>query len=187
MKTKSLIVVLALLSGTNSFAGEVSISESESLSYDLPKDFRFELSRDPDDGYRPALKFSHFGQGGFKDFGFKVYLFKPGKIEIDKMSSDKKKEEFLSVDCKSFEERSLEGKTKINKFVGKSEVFYCSFTDAEMAKVKDPLPGQFRNVTIALVFNGDFEFLARAYSNSIQGEQFKAFLDCMATLKVVPK
>lgn len=177
-----LMVVSAICSGD-----ELSISDNEILSYKLPEGFRFKIAQDPDDQFRPSLKYSHYGKNGFKDFGFKIFLYKIKQDEVNDLKTDQQKSDFLAVDCKGYEKGSVEKKTTIKKYVGHAGVFYCSYTDASLAGMADIPLGQFKNVTVALAIRNNFEFLAVAYSNSVKDELFGDFMQTMDSLKVVNK
>jgi hypothetical protein len=187
MKIFFSLICFVFISITTCFGGQFPLSDTEFLNYELPSGFEFKTSRDPDDQFRFALNFSHFGQSPFRDLGSKVFLFKATEEDLDSLKTDQQKRDFLAVDCEYFERGSVERKTKIQKFKGESDVFYCSFTDESLVDQENLLPGQFRHVTVALVINNKFEFLARAYSNSVENNTFKDFLKIMSTLNVTEK
>jgi len=187
MKSLFTFIFFTLLTCTACFGGQFPLSDTEVLNYELSPGYEFKTSRDPDDQFKFALNFSHFGQNQFRDLGSKVFLFKANKEDLESLKTDQKKREFLEVDCEYFKKGSVEKKTKIQKFKGESDVFYCSFTDESLVGQENLLPGQFKHVTVALAINHEFEFLARVFSNSVEDNTFNDFLKIMSTLNVTEK
>lgn len=181
MNISKFVLLAGLLIPSLVMSDEIKISDTETLSYEMPEGFSFKVSKDPDDGFRPALKFSHFGEDGFKDFGFKIFV---DKGDENQLNDDKSKIEFVTVDCKEYQGGSVEQKTTVKKHSGSTDAFYCSFTDASLVNAKELMPGQFKNVSVGFAKDKAFAFTAVAFSNEISGSKFSAFLNTLSSLKV---
>jgi hypothetical protein len=174
-------LVLAFGVCSVSAADEVPISKTESLFFTKPAGFTFEVAREPDDAFRPSMKFSHFGKSGLKDFGFKLFINKGREGEL---ASEAEVKEFAAVDCEGYKEGSVEGRVSMQRVPGANVGYYCAFTDASMPPNAAPLPGQFRVVSVGYVKSGAFGFNVIAYSNEKSGPLYSAFLATLASLKV---
>lgn len=174
---------LALLSCSASFADQVALSKTETLVFAKPADFRFEVAREPDDEFRPSLKFAHFGKDGIKDFGFKLFINKGHEGELTREAEVR---DFAAEDCEGFKEGSVEGRVSMQRVPGANIGYYCTFADASMAGNARPAPGEFRNISVGYVKSGLFGFNVMAYSNETQGPLFSALLSTLASLRIVP-
>lgn len=184
MKAIYSFLFFTIIASTTCLGDQFPLSDTEFLDYKLPPEFEFKTSRDPDDQFRFAINFSHFGQNRSRDLGAKVFLFKLNRDDMQSIRTDQQKREFLAIDCEYFAKGSVEKETTIKTFKGESDVFYCSFTDETLVHQEQLLPGEFRHVSMALVINDDFEFLARVFSNSVENKAFEDFLGIMASLGV---
>ncbi len=160
-------------------AEELEISAGQFLSFDKPAGFEVGISHDPDDEFRPRLKFSHFAQSGIKDFGFKVSVHTSDK---EKMRDESLALELMSDLCGRLKTGSAEGKVDIQKYAGKRAVLYCSTTDASLQNTSVLPPGSYRNITVAFSRYEGYGFTAIAYSQSEADSLFQDFLSAIATL-----
>jgi hypothetical protein len=179
MRTLTMMLLLALLSPL-AIGDEIRISRSELLTFSMPKGFDFQPSRDPTDRSL-VLIYSHSDDGGSKDFSFRIFV---NKVSAEQLSTEREKREFVAVDCEEYKEASVEKTVRIKKYKGNADVYYCSFTDASIPSTSKLRPGQFRNISIAFVREGEFAFMAVAYSNAIEGTLFNQFLNTMSSLNV---
>jgi hypothetical protein len=162
------------------WAEELEIAAGQLVSFEQPAGFEAGITRDPDDEFRPQLKFSHFAPSGIKDFGFKVSVHTADKQTL----SDKRLALVLMSDlCGRLKAGSAEGKVDIQTYVGKGEVFYCSFTDASLQGTHALAPGSFRKITVAFSRYEEYGFTAIAYSQSTTDRQFFAFLRTVSSLR----
>lgn len=176
-----LIIIAVLIISLPCSADEINISENEVLSYFVPEEFDFQISQNPDSGIRPALDFAHFNDQGVKDFGYKIFL---NRVDPAVLNTDKEKEDYLNLNCLEHKASSVEQEVIIKKHPGDNDVFICSFTDKNIAADAEVPLGEFRNISIAFVKEGNYAYTTVVYSNETSGALFDKFLSTLYSLKV---
>lgn len=175
-----------LLSGSAAAAQQganserLAISSSETLVYARPTRFNAELTRDPDDGFEPALRLRTRDASGGLELSFKLRL-RPerGARSVEQLQSD------LRPGCERYAAGST-GQSPVPRVLPDPGAVgaYCSYTERELSGVATLRPGQFRNVTLALVSAGDRVFVVRGDSNSLTNADYRDALKLLASLRI---
>lgn len=141
-------------------AEEMELSGGQFVSFDRPAGFQIKVSRDPDDEFRPLLKFSHFATSGIKNFGFKVHVHRAdGERLWDKSFAP----ELMSELCGRLDAGSVEGTVPIRR-IKETDVWYCYATDAKLQNESVLPPGSYRHIALAFSRHEGYGFTAIAYS-----------------------
>ncbi|THJ18873.1 MAG: hypothetical protein CAF45_016545 [Nitrospira sp. CG24E] len=157
----------------------MELSGGQFVNFERPSGFEVKVSRDPDDEFRPTLKFSHVATSGIKDFGFKVSIH---TSEREKLRDESFAIELMSDLCGRLEAGAVEGTVPIRK-IKETDVWYCYATDAKLQNESALPPGSYRHITVAFSRHEGYGFTAIAYSQSINDSLFRDFLDTMSTLR----
>ncbi len=162
----------------------VPFSETADLVFQQPKSFQFRITRDPDDGFRPALAFNAFGPK-FKTQGLKLFVLDPAqKGEFEKLEQ---LEERLKRVAGRYAAESVEQEVKPRplKMAAKEDLgCYATLTDASLKDEENLAPGQFRCMTFGFARVGDVLLQIRMYSNSSDDADFKAALTMIEGMSV---
>jgi len=170
-------------------AGEVSplrvpLSDAADLVFQQPKHFRFRITRDPDDGFRPALAFNAFGPM-FKTQGLKVFVLENGqKAEFQTLAQ---LEERVKRMGGRYAQDSVEQEVKVQplKMTAKDDFgCYATLTDAGLQAKKELLPGEFRCITLGFARVGETLLQIRMYSNSTDDADFKGAIRMIEGISV---
>lgn len=162
---------------------KIPLSEMEALVIRQPKAFQFRVTRDPDDGFRPALAFNAFSDR-VKTHGLKLFIEKDAKNEVEKVDQLKARLEKVGgrYAASSVEKKVNAEELKVT--VKDSFGCYCVLTDPNLVGVKDPLPGDFAYMTFAFVKLNGLVVHGRLYSNSKDDASFRDALRMMETLSI---
>jgi hypothetical protein len=161
---------------------EASLSPTHKLALEHPERFRYDVVQQPDDGFRTALRFRSFGADGISTLSFKLLA---SKDDAGALKSQTEVEAAVKEMGASYVEGSVEKTNTVRRIQHKSgAAAYCHFTDADLARVVHLRPGQFRHITLGLVKVGDYVFTVRGYSNSKDGDDYKAMLTVLEGLKI---
>jgi len=161
------------------------LSPTHKLAFEHPERFRYDVVQQPDDGFRTALRFRSFGADGISTLSFKLFASKDDK---DTLKSQTELEAAVKEMGASYVQGSVEKTNTVRRIQHKSgAAAYCLFTDADLAGVVHLRPGQFRHITLGLVKVGDYIFTVRGYSNSKDGDDYKAMLSVLEGLKIEKK
>lgn len=162
---------------------KIPLSESQALVIQQPKAFRFRVTRDPDDGFRPALAFNAFNDR-FKTHGLKLFIEEDSENKVENLDQLKSRLEKVGG---RFAAGSVEKKVNAEelKVTAKGGLgCYCVLTDASLAEVKEPRPGDFAYITFAFVKLDGFVVHGRLYSNSKDDANFRSILQMMESLSL---
>lgn len=162
---------------------KIPLSEKEALVIRQPKAFQFRVTRDPDDGFRPALAFNAFADG-VKTHGLKLFIEKDAKSEVENVDQLKTRLEKVGG---RYVASSVEKKVNAEELkVTVKDGFgcYCVLTDPNLVGVKDPLPGDFACMTFVFVKLNGFVVHGRLYSNSKDDAGFRDALRIMETVSI---
>src|SRR5215813_6748006 len=149
------------------------------------KRFHYDVVLQPDDRFRAALRFRSFGAEGISTLSFKVFA---SPADADSLKTQAEIEAAVKKMSASYVEGSVEKTNTVRRLQPKSGAgAYCVFTDADLAGVAQLRPGQFRHITLGLVKVGDYVFIVRGYSNSKDGDDYKAMLSVLEGLSIQKK
>lgn len=162
-------------------AEDIRLSETEMLHFDKGHSFQFSIAKDPDDGFEPSLKFSHFGDNGFLDFTFKVYSRKV--LEQGSTNSVDVKKAVTQM-CEKHAGGSVEKISTVLPIVGIETGYYCTFTDASIPDDMHLMPGMFKKMILASLVTEDYVFFTNGFSNTIEGPLFSEFQSILKSFKV---
>jgi len=183
--TLLLITSVTALAADKLVKEEASLSPTHKVSFEHPKRFQYDLVQQPDDGFRPALRFRSFGTDGISTLSFKLFASK------DDDGTLKTQTEIDAAVMKmgaSYVESSVEKTNIVRRLQHKNGAgAYCIFTDADLVGIAQLRPGQFRHITLGLVKVGDYVFIVRGYSNTKDGDDHKAMLSILEGLKIESK
>lgn len=158
---------------------KLQISESENINLKYSEQFKFKVTKDPDDGFEPALSFSSF-KNQFKSLGMKIFLSK------DPNKTLKTKDDALKILEKAssrYISGSVEKKLNVKEVkIPDSVCIYSSFTDSSIQNVEKPLPGQFKHITLGYLVKGEFIVYFKAFSNSVSDEEFQSALNIIKSV-----
>jgi len=158
----------------------VPLSETEAVTFRHPRRFRYRMTRDPDDRFRPAFTFAVYGDE-FKTLGLKILLSKDVNGQV------KTRDDFakaLNDTVKPFQARSVERDVRLQDLeMPDGFGTYCTLTDRRLADQPMPPPGEFRYLTFGFAKVGEFVLTIRVYSNSRDDEDFKAALALVRSVR----
>jgi hypothetical protein len=164
---------------------ELSLSQAHKIEFEHPERLRYDMVQQPDDGFRTALRFRIFGTDGISTLSFKLFA---SKDDGGNLKSQAEVEAAVKKMGTSYVEGSVEKTNTVRSIQHKSgAAAYCVFTDADLVGVVQLRPGQFRHITLGLVKVGDYIFTVRGYSNSKDGDDYKAMLNVFESLKIEKK
>jgi len=180
-----LMTAFAALAADKMVKEEASLSPTHKVAFEHPERLRYDLVQQPDDAFRPALRFRSFGADGISTLSFKFFASK------DDNGTFKTQADIDAAVMKmgaSYVEGSVEKTNTLRRLQHKSGTgAYCIFTDADLVGVARLPPGQFRYITLGLVKVGDYVLTVRGYSNTKDGDDYKAMLSVLEGLKIVEK
>jgi hypothetical protein len=180
MLKKIIFPVLFAFSCTSA-AEDIRLSETEMLHFDKGQSFQFSIAEDPDDGFEPSLKFSHFGNDGFVDFTFKVYS---RKVLVQGSLDSVGVKNAVTKMCEKHIDGSVEKISTIQPVVGMEAGYYCTFTDASITDEMPLMPGMFKKMTLASFEAEDYVFWTNAFSNTTEDPLFGEFQSILRSFKI---
>ena len=167
---------------------EVALSKKEVLLVNKPHGYVYRQTKakdapDPSNNKKNALQFSYFNEVGNKTFSFRIFIYNDPENQVH---NDKRARQLLGQYCEKYKSDSVEQNVRIQtKFTRETvPVLYCAFTDSTLAKARQLKPGQFRNVTLALVRQKGYVFFSVAYSNRTSGKLYRRFLNTLSSLYI---
>lgn len=176
------IIFLALYAfSCNSSAEDIRLSETEMLHFEKGDFFQFSIAKDPDDGFKPSLKFSYFGDEGFLDFTFKVFsqkVLEQGSVDAVVVKSA------VTQMCEKHAVGSVERIPTILPIAGIETGYYCTFTDASIPDNMPPMPGVFKKMILASFVTEDYVFFTTGFSNTTDDPMFNEFHSILRSFKI---
>ncbi len=168
---------------------EIPLSQNDVLQLVKPKGYIYRISKnaaDPENQKKSALQFSYFNNVGYKSFVFRIFIYRDPENYVNNATNAKS---YIRDYCKNYQNNSIENQVIIRtKSRGRGDyVYYCSFTDSTISKRGKVKPGQFRNISLAMVRQNGYVFIAVAYSNSLSGKLYKRYLNTLASIKIKNK
>jgi|GEM_PF-5901662 len=184
--TLLLMTAVTALAADKIVKEEASLSPTHKLTFEHPERFRYDVVQQPDDAFRPALRFRTFGADGISTLSFKLFA---SKDDDGKLKTQADVDAAVMSLGASYVEGSVEKTNTVRRVQHKNGTgAYCVFTDASLVGVARLPPGQFRYITLGLVKVGDYVVAVRGYSNTKDGEEdHKAMLSILEGLKVEKK
>jgi len=163
---------------------EIALSQKDVLHFTKPKGYIYRIasnSSDPNNQKKSALQFSHFNSLGYKNFVFRIFIYNDPNLEY---ANHEVARSYLRKKCNRYKENSIEGRVviKANKAGRGRVILSCAFTDRSVSKKAKP--GQFRNVSLSMVRERGYVFLAVAYSNGLSGKLHKRYVQTMKSIRL---
>jgi hypothetical protein len=182
-----LVIALLVMTSTSLLAAEkvmnegASLSPTEKVTLRHPEHFHYDITKDPDDMFREALRLRSFDTAGISALSFKLFWRKEEKQFADQKMIDAGVQKISASYVEgSVEKASVVRHLHITEGIGA----YCVLTDADLARVAKPAPGEYRYLTFGLVKINGYVFTVRGYSNAKDDGDYKAMLTILEGLKI---